>query len=105
MTFHQQQTLQTPKYQHYNMKAQLKQHVANMYPQLVTLNKDGIPVSLTGTEVVRTIAATANAPEKVAKVRPATEAEMMWLYNSGNPFLELVNEVEKTEKKQVINEQ
>ena len=69
-------------------KVQLKAFARAKYPQLITLNKEGVHVSLTGVDVTSVTKATAAAPEKTVKIRAATESEMVYLFEQGNPFLE-----------------
>lgn len=73
----------------------LKPGVLEKSPTPVTLNKDGIPVCLTGETLTREVEATGDNPPVKRIVKGATQADLRWLFENGNPLL---IEVEETAK-------
>ena len=60
---------------------------ANNPISLVTLNEQRKPVNLYGVEVVVDVAGDAQKPPTKRTVKGATQADLEYLFNSGNPLI------------------
>lgn len=63
----------------------------------VTIYNGTIPVSLNGFDIIREIPGDGQKPPVTRTVKAATQEQLRWLYNEGNPLLEEI-EVETTVK-------
>lgn len=70
---------------------------AKEYPDAVT-SVEGVTVLLSGVDREFEIAGTQYEPPTKRRLKVATQKQLQLLYDAGNPHIEKVDKVEKTEK-------
>ena len=58
---------------------------------MVTINETGNSVSLTGSDVVVNLPGTPISPPTTRISKAATQADLRWIFENGNPLLEEVD--------------
>jgi hypothetical protein len=79
-------------------KVQVKPSVAFAFPKCVTLNEQGNTIALTGGEFTEDVEGTATKPPQRRTIKAATQADLIYLFKKGHPFLEEVEDTAKEVK-------